>query len=189
MQFFENNLSSVLINCENKAFFQSIDRLEYFFWVLILKKYFGQRYEWNRRTNINCEEMNQNIDDFYEREEWIEKDLDLDSMILIYKTWKNFRNEFKFEKYFNLLIDAKRNQVKDVLNKSAINQSFEFSRNKSGTELKSNDENENQIITDSRAYEMGVKTQTISQTELSLNERNVDKNTCSLSTNSTYNLV
>ncbi len=24
--------------------------------------------------DINCEEMNQNIDDFYEREEWIEKD-------------------------------------------------------------------------------------------------------------------
>jgi hypothetical protein len=49
--------------------------------------------------------------------------------------------------------------------------------------LNSNDENENKIITDSRAYEMGVKTQTISQTELSFNERNEDKNTCILSTN------
>jgi hypothetical protein len=34
--------------------------------------------------DINCEEMNQNIDDFYEKEERIEKDLD--SMILIQKT-------------------------------------------------------------------------------------------------------
>jgi hypothetical protein len=33
--------------------------------------------------DINCEEMNQNIDDFYERKERIEKDLD--SMILIQK--------------------------------------------------------------------------------------------------------
>ncbi len=61
-------------------------------------------------------------------------------------------------------------------NELEINQSFEISGNESGIQLESNDENENQIITDSRTHEMAVKKQTRSQTELSLNERNSDKN-------------
>ncbi len=66
--------------------------------------------------------------------------------------------------------------MKVVLNELEINQSYEISGNESGIKLESNDENENQIITDSRTHEMAVKKQTRSQTELSLNERNEDKN-------------
>ncbi len=73
--------------------------------------------------------------------------------------------------------------MKVVLNELEINQSYEISGNESGIKLESNDENENQIITDSRTHEMAVKKQTRSQTELSLNERNEDKNTCILSIN------
>jgi hypothetical protein len=73
---------------------------------------------------------------------------------------KHFRNKFEFEKYFDLLIDAKRNEMKIVLNKLEINQSFEISRNESGIQLESNDQNENQFITDSRTHEIAVKTQT-----------------------------
>ncbi len=68
--------------------------------------------------------MNRNNEDFYESDEPIEKDSDLDS-----KEMKDFRNEFEFEEYLDLLIDAKRNKVKVVLNKLEINQSFGISDN------------------------------------------------------------
>jgi hypothetical protein len=86
MQFFENNLSSVLINCESKRLFQSIDRLEFFLSTYSKKNIFDAAMNGREEQifDINCEEMNQNIDDFYEKEERIEKDLD--SMILIQKT-------------------------------------------------------------------------------------------------------
>jgi hypothetical protein len=108
--------------------------------------------------DTNCQEMNRNNEDFYESDESIEKDSDLDS-----KEMKDFRNGFEFEEYLDLLIDAKRNEVKVLLNKLEINHSFGISGNESDIELESNDENENQVITDSKTDEMAVKTQTESQ--------------------------